>query len=144
MFCWNSNRCIIIVIIKSLIELIIFNLKHSKFFNHPKALVQLKKFKLIEFASFVGNGKIVLKESDSCEEQPANGVGNSEAKRRKKTNPVNLELDVVLGKMPRKVRVVLIYDRYFVSLINNELKYKMFHLKYGINSIFKNGFGGEW
>ncbi|CAB4001700.1 phosphoribosylformylglycinamidine synthase-like, partial [Paramuricea clavata] len=45
------------------------------------------------------DGKIVLKESENEANGDMNGV---EAKKAKKRDPVDIELDVVLGKMPRK------------------------------------------
>jgi hypothetical protein len=48
----------------------------------------------------LGDGKIVLKENEHEANGDMNGV---EAKKAKKRDPVDIELDVVLGKMPRKV-----------------------------------------
>ena len=51
-----------------------------------------------------GDGKIVLKESTNNGEHTSNGNANEfEPKKTKKRDPVDIELDVVLGKMPRKV-----------------------------------------
>lgn len=48
-----------------------------------------------------GDGKIVLKEDEHSE---TNGdINGVDVKKLKKRNPVDIELDVVLGKMPRKV-----------------------------------------
>ena len=62
-------------------------------------------FKIV-FPKFVGDGKIVLEDephTDSnngpCSEE--NGVPSK--RQRIATHPVDLELEVVLGKMPRKV-----------------------------------------
>ena len=51
----------------------------------------------------VGDGKIVLKESEHSEHEANGDMNGAEAKKAKKRDPVDIELDVVLGKMPRKV-----------------------------------------
>jgi hypothetical protein len=45
----------------------------------------------------------VLKESEHSEHEANGDMNGAEAKKAKKRDPVDIELDVVLGKMPRKV-----------------------------------------
>jgi hypothetical protein len=44
-----------------------------------------------------------LKESEHNENEANGDMNGVEAKKAKKRDPVDIELDVVLGKMPRKV-----------------------------------------
>ena len=67
----------------------------------------------IDFCRDVGDGKIVLKEGEHSETNgDMNGV---DVKKAKKRNPVDIELDVVLGKMPRKVRELLLCSDLFIT-----------------------------
>lgn len=59
----------------------------------------------------LGDGKIVLEDdhdpvlSNNGMPSDENGIPNK--RQRTTSRPVDLELEVVLGKMPRKVRVVI-------------------------------------
>lgn len=66
----------------------------------------------VNFCCDAGDGKIVLKEDEHSETNgDMNGV---DVKKAKKRNPVDIELDVVLGKMPKKVRELLLISNLFV------------------------------
>ena len=52
--------------------------------------------------SMTGDGRIVLDDT-TADEDATNGCDSTPAKRAKKQYPVDLPLDVVLGKMPQKV-----------------------------------------
>lgn len=51
----------------------------------------------------VGDGKIVLKEDERNDYHVNSSFNGVETKKSKQRDPVDIELDVVLGKMPRKV-----------------------------------------
>ena len=64
-----------------------------------------RHFKIV-FPKFVGDGKIVLEDEPHTDSKngPCSEENGFPSKRQRiATHPVDLELEVVLGKMPRKV-----------------------------------------
>ena len=58
---------------------------------------------------YKGDGRIVLDDSILGEEAP-NGCDGIPAKKFKKQFPVDLPLDIVLGRMPQKVGICIVSD----------------------------------
>lgn len=63
--------------------------------------------------SCAGDGKIVLKENCGSEGKINGSMNGFSPKKKKKRDPVDIELDVVLGKMPRKVSERIISCLYY-------------------------------
>ena len=71
--------------------------------------------------SSVGDGKIVLEDEHDVALNNGlspNGNGVPSKRQRTTTHPVDLELEVVLGKMPRKVFELLSSEKFLMTCLN--------------------------
>ena len=72
---------------------------------------------LNDFPNIVGDGKIVLEDEHNTDSKngPSSEENGLPSKRQRiSTHPVDLELEVVLGKMPRKVLSMFLERKLFV------------------------------